>query len=56
VTQFESWRIRAVLGEHKTIKGVKLAVRQNEIDIARNRRSTVVRGHGVHVHIENHGV
>src|SRR5438132_5763993 len=35
---------------------MKLAVCQNEIDISSDRRGTVVRGHGVHVHIENHGV
>ncbi len=54
-TQFESWRIRAVLGQHKPIKRVKLAVCQNEIDIPSNRRGAIVRCHGMHVHIENHG-
>src|SRR5262249_17514600 len=38
------------------IKGVKLAVCQNKIDIASNGRGAIVRGHSVHVHVENHSV
>src|SRR5215831_15167098 len=45
-----------MLREHKAVKGMHLTVGQNKIDIPRNGGCAIVRGNGVHVHIENHGV
>ena len=54
--QVESRRIGAMLSQDKAVKGMDLAVGQDELNIAFDGRRTVVRSSSMHMHIENHNV